>query len=279
MALSARASLRIVGPVIDMHCHVLPGIDDGPQTIDGSLALARAAAAAGTSTVVATPHVSWRYPNDAETIARLVDELNVRLEAERAGLRIRPGAEIAMTRALDLSAGQLSQLHIGEGPWLLLEPTLLQPLTGLEEIVLELHHAGHRILLAHPERCVGFHRDPFLLEGLVNVGVLTSITAGSLVGRFGDHVRRFALRLVRDGLVHNVASDAHDHIHRPPGTARELERSGLGPLADWLTSAVPAAILNGEELPPRPVDVALSFPTERQPWWRRRRETARRRLS
>jgi protein-tyrosine phosphatase len=258
-----------------MHCHVLPGIDDGPGTIDGSLALARAAAAAGTSTLVATPHVSWRYPNSAETIARLVDELNVRLEAEGAAIRVCRGAEVAMTLALDLSAEQLSPLHIGGGPWLLLEPTLIQPLTGLDTIVSELQSAGHGILLAHPERCVGFHRDPFLLEALVNTGVLTSITSGSLVGRFGAHVRRFALRLARDGLVHNVASDAHDHIRRPPGIARELERSGLGPLADWLTSAVPTAILNGEEVPSRPIDVAVSFPTERQPWWRRRRESAR----
>ena len=68
--------------VIDLHCHVLPGIDDGPETIDGSVALARAAAAAGTSTLVATPHVSWTYHNDADTIARLVDELSARLTAE-----------------------------------------------------------------------------------------------------------------------------------------------------------------------------------------------------
>jgi protein-tyrosine phosphatase len=261
--------------MIDMHCHVLPGIDDGPETIDGSLALARAAAAAGTSTLVATPHVSWRYPNNAETIARLVDELNVCLEAEGAALRVCRGAEIAMTLALDLSADQLSQLHIGGGPWLLLEPTLIQPLTGLETIVRELQSAGHRILLAHPERCVGFHQDPFLLEALVNTGVLTSITSGSLVGRFGAHVRRFALRLARDGLVHNVASDAHDHSRRPPRIARELERSGLGPLAGWLTSAVPTAILNGEDVPSRPLDVDPSAPPGRQPWWRRGREAPR----
>ena len=261
--------------MIDMHCHVLAGIDDGPGTIDGSLALARAAAAAGTSTLVATPHVSSRYPNSAETIARLVDELNVRLQAEGAALRVCPGAEIAMTRALDLSAGELSALHIGGGPWLLLEPALIQPLTGLDKIVRELQGAGHSILLAHPERCLGFHRDPFLLEALVNTGVLTSITSGSLVGRFGAHVRRFALRLARDGLVHNVASDAHDHVRRPPGIACELERSGLGPLADWLTSAVPASILNGEEVPSRPIDLAPSFPSERKPWWRRRSEAAR----
>ena len=255
-----------------MHCHVLAGIDDGPGTIDGSLALARAAAAAGTSTLVATPHVSSRYPNSAETIARLVDELNVRLQAEGAALRVCPGAEIAMTRALDLSAGELSALHIGGGPWLLLEPALIQPLTGLDKIVRELQGAGHSIVLAHPERCLGFHRDPFLLEALVNTGVLTSITSGSLVGRFGAHVRRFALRLARDGLVHNVASDAHDHSRRPPRIARELERSGLGPLAGWLTSAVPTAILNGEDVPPRPLDVDLSVPPGRQPWWRRRRQ-------
>jgi len=257
--------------VIDLHCHVLHGIDDGPETIEGSLALARAAAAAGTRTLVATPHVSWRYPNDAETIERLVEELNARLAAEGVVLEVRRGAEIAMTRVRDLGPGQLARLRIGAGPWLLLEPSLIQPLNGLDSIVMDLQRGGHRILLAHPERCVAFHRDPMLLESVVHTGVLMSITSGSLVGRFGDQVRRFALRLARDGLVHNVASDAHDHMRRPPGIAHEIEQSGLGPLAGWLTGAVPTAILNGEEVPARPVDVVVSVPPESQAWWRRRR--------
>ena len=91
------------------------------------------------------------------------------------------------------------------------------------------------MLLAHPERCPAFHRDPALLESLVDGGVLTSITSGSLVGRFGSRARRLALALLDSGLAHNVASDAHDAVQRPPSIAAELAESGArGPrgLAD-----------------------------------------------
>jgi protein-tyrosine phosphatase len=258
--------------MIDLHCHVLPGIDDGPATIEGSLALARAAAAAGTRVLLATPHVSWSYPaNDADTIAALVDELNARLEAEEIALEVRAGAELAITRLIEIAPAELARLSLGGSPWLLVEPPFAPTITGLDSILLDLQRQGHRILLAHPERCHAFHRDPQMLESLVRAGVLTSITAGSLVGRFGNQVRRFALSLARDGLIHNVASDAHDSVHRPPGTAAELREAGLEPLADWLTEQVPAAILAGRaEIPPRPaVELPGIAPARRR--WRRRR--------
>ena len=122
-------------------------------------------------------------------------------------------------------------------------------------------------MLAHPERCPAFHSDPAVLESLVRAGILTSITAGSLVGRFGAPVRRFAFGLVRDGLVHNVASDAHDDSGRAPGMTAELRRAGLEPLAAWLTTEVPAAILAGGEIPPPPG--ALEGLQTRRAWWRR----------
>jgi protein-tyrosine phosphatase len=257
--------------MIDLHSHVLPGIDDGPATIEGSLALARAAAAAGTRILVATPHVSWRYPNDASTIAALVDELNARLTAEGVALEVRAGAEIAMTRLIDIAPAELPRLRLGGGPWLLVEPPFTPAITGLDSILLDLQDQGHRILLAHPERCQAFHRDPQMLCTLVRAGILTSITAGSLVGHFGGEVRDFALSLARDGLIHNVASDAHDTLRRPPGTNAELRQAGLEPLAEWLTELLPAAILSGEELPPRPAAVELPSiaPAARRPWWRR----------
>jgi protein-tyrosine phosphatase len=256
--------------VIDLHSHVLPGIDDGPDSIDGSLELARAAAAGGTRTLLATPHVSWRYPNDGATIARLVDELNERLRAEQIALEVRRGAEIAMTRLADIEPGELARLGLGGGRWLLVEPPFTPVLTGLDSILLDLQRRGHRILLAHPERCHAFHRDPEMLEALVRSGVLTSVTAGSLVGQFGGDVRRFALGLARDGLIHNVASDAHDHVQRPPSIAAELEQAGLAPLAGWLTREVPAAILADGEIPPRPaVGLPASEKPSRRAWWRR----------
>jgi protein-tyrosine phosphatase len=256
--------------VIDLHCHVLPGIDDGPETIEGSLAIARAAASAGTRTLVATPHVNWRHHNDAATIARLVEDVNARLAVEGVALEVRRGAEIAITRVMDVEPAELSRLRLGGGPWLLVEPPFAPVATGLDAVLWDLKDRGHRILLAHPERCPAFHRDPGMLGSLVQSGVLTSITAGSLVGRFGEPVRRFALRLARDGMIHNVASDAHDDVKRPPGLRAEIERAELGALAEWLTEEVPSAILSGADVPPRPAGARDSATgTPRRRWWRR----------
>jgi protein-tyrosine phosphatase len=256
--------------VIDLHCHVLPGIDDGPRTIEESLALARAWAAAGTRTLVATPHVSSHYPNDRQTIGRLVEELTARLEQEEIALELKAGAEIAITHLSELEPSQLGGLGLGGGPWLLLEPPFTVPAIGLEAIVRDLLRE-HRILLAHPERCPAFHRDPPMLERLVDEGAGVSITAGSLAGRFGSEVRRIALGLLERGLVHNVASDAHDHTRRPPGIAGELRQAGYGALCEWLTEEVPAAILGGEEaLPPRPALALRQSKSWRRRWLGRR---------
>jgi protein-tyrosine phosphatase len=256
--------------VIDLHCHILPGIDDGPATVEQSLALARAAHAAGTRTIVATPHVSWRYPNDAPTIARLADELNERLAAEGVALQVCAGAEIAMTRVEDLGPAELASLALGGGSWLLIEPPFTPVVTGLELVVGQLRSQGHGVVLAHPERCPAFHREPHILHALIEGGALTSITAGSLTGRFGGQVRRFSMSLVAQGLAHNVASDAHDVRGRPPSIAAELDRAGLGEWTEWLTRSVPKAILSGAEIPPRPR--IAQRPRRRLPFagWRRR---------
>lgn len=252
--------------MIDLHCHVLHGIDDGPETIDDSLALARAASADGTRTIVATPHVSERYPNDVASITALVAQLNERLVAEAIAIDVRAGAEIALTSAAAMTPAELAQLGLGGGPWLLVEPPFTPSASGIDTLVFDILRGGSRVVLAHPERCAAFHRDRSVLESLVRAGVLTSITAGSLVGRFGREVRRFALELVRDGLVHNVASDAHDASTRPPGMAGELTRAGLGALAQWLTVEVPDALLVGGEAPPRPESVEVESPPRRR--WR-----------
>ena len=125
---------------------------------------------------------------------------------------------------------------------------------------------GHRVLLAHPERCPAFREDPGVLASLVGEGVLASVTAASLRGHFGEDVARFALELLRSELIHNVASDAHHHEARPPTLLGELERAGLGPLAEWFTTRVPAAILDGAR---SPAPVAESGPQTRSTWVRR----------
>jgi protein-tyrosine phosphatase len=260
--------------MIDLHCHVLPGIDDGPDTLDGSLALARAAAAAGTRTILATPHVSPEYRNTARRIAGLLAEVNAAIAVEGLPLEVLAGAEVAASRIADMDPDELSALTLGDGSWLLVECPLGQSAAGFDTIVLYLKERGYSILLAHPERCPAFQRDPQMLRSLVDAGMLTSVTAGSLIGRFGKHVQRFAAELAAAGLLHNVASDAHDATRRPPGIGAALEQAGLEPLADWLTQAVPSAILAGTEIPRRPeveeLGLAGARSTQRS-WWRRGR--------
>lgn len=252
--------------MIDLHCHILPGIDDGPATIAESVALARAAAGAGTRVLVATPHVSLRYTNHAATIDRVACELREILRAERVEIEIVAGAEISVARIGDLRPEELECLTLGNGGSLLIEPPFASSACGLEPIVADLQRRGYRVVLAHPERCAAFQRDPATLESIVSGGALTSITAGSLAGRFGRHVRDFALLLAHEGLVHNVASDAHDIQRRAPGATAELEQAGLGALGDWLTQDVPSAILTGREIPRKPA-VELSLPNARGGRW------------
>jgi protein-tyrosine phosphatase len=240
--------------VIDLHCHVLPGVDDGPETLEDSIELCRAAVAAGTRTIVATPHVSWDWPGvTSNVIAEGVERVNDALRAEGIDLEVRPGAEIAMTRASDLSDDELEALRLGGGPYLLIECPCSPASAGFDGLLHAIAQRGHRIVLAHPERCPAFLRDQPLLQGFVDAGMLTSLTAGAFAGRFGREVERFARRLLEDGLVHDIASDGHGAgMRRPPSIGPELEEAGFGDSADWHARAVPLAILDGTPLPPAP---------------------------
>jgi protein-tyrosine phosphatase len=244
--------------VIDLHSHILPGVDDGPRTLEGSLELARVAVAAGTRTIAATPHVNERSGVDPERIAAGLDELRPALAAAGIPLEVVPGGEIAIWRLVDLDAAALRGFALGGGPYLLVESPFSPVVGDFEPLVLDVHARGHRVLLAHPERCPAFQRDPARLERLVDAGVLTQITAGSMAGAFGSTVRRFTIAMLREGLAHVVASDAHDAVQRPPGlrdgfTALERELPGVGEHATWLTQAAPRAVLDGEPLPERPL--------------------------
>ncbi|MEA2193139.1 MAG: protein-tyrosine phosphatase, partial [Solirubrobacteraceae bacterium] len=236
--------------MIDLHCHILPGIDDGPQTMEDSLALARAAAAGGTTTIVATPHVSWGWPhNSAATISAGVRELNDELRAAQIELEVLAGGEVALSRAAELGPAELQALRLGGGPWLLVESPLTTLAPGVELGLTTLQNQGHRILLAHPERCPLFQREPQRLAALVGRGMLTSVTASAFTGRFGRQVQRFAFSLLHDGLVHDVASDAHDAIRRPPALHAALVEAGLGEHAERLAHSAPLAILRGRPVP------------------------------
>ncbi len=238
--------------MIDLHTHILPAVDDGPRTLEGSLDLARAAVAAGTRTALATPHVNDDHSIDAARVAAGLDELRPALAAAEIPLEVLPGGEIAIWRLADLDDAALRSLALGGGPYLLIESPFSPVVGDFEPLVLDLMMRGHRVLLAHPERCPAFQRDPARLERLVDAGVLVQVTAGSMTGGFGSTVRRFTTDLLRQGLAHVVASDAHDAVKRPPGQTAGFAALGVEAQRQWMTEDVPRAILDGAPLPERP---------------------------
>ena len=178
---------------------------------------------------------------------------------EREGIEIEllPGAEVAVDEAASLDDGTLIALRLGGGPYLLIESPYEFAGLELERTVAALMERGHRVMLAHPERCPAFQDRPQRLRTLVDRGVLCSVTAGALAGSFGPGPRWFGLELVRDGLAHSVDSDAHDAERRPPGLREGLQSAArqlpaLARLEAWLAEEMPAAILSGDPLPERP---------------------------
>jgi protein-tyrosine phosphatase len=243
--------------VIDLHAHILPGIDDGPETMDDAVELARATVASGTNVLAATSHVSHMFPCDPVLFADTLGRLREALAKANVPLELVSGGELAPSKLPDLDRAALEAYALGGGPYLLVECPFSPVSAELEPLVYELQHHGWSILLAHPERAAGFHRAPERLARLVEHGALVQVTAGSLAGQFGQTARRFAIHALREGLVHVLASDAHDAIDRPPGMAKGLSSAerdvpGLHAQADWLTEEVPAAILAGAALPARP---------------------------
>ncbi len=243
--------------MIDLHCHVLPAVDDGPATEEEALALARVAEAVGIDTIVATPHVSPSIPNRAAMIAEDVDAFNRRLAERGVSVRVTRGAEVDVAFSTGLPDEELHALRLGGGDFLLMECPLTRSPGPFDVVLRELHARGHGIVLAHPERSPALQRRPRLLEQLVDEGMLVQITAGALVGRFGSDVRHFALWLLEEDLVHNVASDAHDPVRRPPGLEAALltaaaDVPAVADQIEWLTREVPAAILGGTPIPERP---------------------------
>lgn len=262
---------------VDLHCHVLPGVDDGPPTLDDALDLARAATAAGTREIVATPHVNHDRFIAPRDIAPAVAALGEHVAAAGIDVAIRPGAEIALSRVFDLDEDDLRLLRLGGGPYLLLESPFASVAGSFDSIILDVQSRGHGVLLAHPERCPAFQRDPSRLAALVAGGVLVQVTAGALSGDFGRRVREFALQLLADDMVHVVASDAHDARRRPPGTlaaVRDLEPElpGVTARASWYCAEVPAAILSGS-----PIPASEPLPAGRARWRQRLRPASSRR--
>lgn len=204
--------------MIDIHCHILPFMDDGAADVDAALAMAQDAHNDGISVVVATPHhANGVYMNPAQEIEAAVKALNAKLQEAGHPLQVLPGQEIRLYSDLldDLERGQL--LTLAGSRYILLEMPSSRVPRNMEETCHELIIQGYVPVIAHPERNAEIAAAPSRLEKLTQLGALGQLTAQSVAGVFGSKLQKLSLELCRRQTIHVIASDAHDQRHRPFG--------------------------------------------------------------
>lgn len=243
---------------VDIHAHVLPGIDDGPGDLDEALEMARAAVEAGTETIAVTPHVRPDLFPDVhiEELAERCTRMRDELERAEIPLRIVGGAEVSLLWALSADEDALPLVTYGqEGHDVLIEtPSEAVPIDRLLQPLLD---RGMRITLAHPERSRMLQRHPEQLEALREQGVLAQINADALLAARRSPIRLCAEHFCREGLADAIASDGHRaRSWRPVGSlAAGVEAAALlvgRARARWMASDAPRAIVDGAALPPPP---------------------------
>jgi protein-tyrosine phosphatase len=254
--------------MIDLHSHILHGLDDGARTLDDALAMARVAVADGITLIAATPHCPDSIASRAYSVALVRErlrELRAALRDAQIALEVVEGTELCYAADLPrrLHAGEL--LAYGGAGAVLLECSGVEIPAALPEVIFGLQATGHRVVLAHPERLRDVQRRPALLAPLAERGALVQITAAALVGRHGEAQRAAAEALLRAGLAHIIASDAHSPALRPPvlSEARARAAALLGePAADLLVRDIPRAVLDDAPIP------SLPQPTRPSRRWR-----------
>jgi protein-tyrosine phosphatase len=239
--------------LIDLHSHILPGLDDGARDLDEAVEIARAAVMDGTRVIAATPHVREDYPTTSSAMQNGVAELRAALARADVDLVVLPGGEISLEQLDRLSLDDLRRFALGGNPsYLLLETPYFDWPLSFGEIVFHLVAAGITPVIGHPERNGAVQKDVNVLAPLVRGGALVQLTAASLDGRLGSAPRDCALRLLQAELAHMVVSDAHSPGLREVGLSRARAALRDETLADWLTEAVPRAMLRNVPLPARP---------------------------
>ncbi|WML30303.1 CpsB/CapC family capsule biosynthesis tyrosine phosphatase [Neobacillus sp. OS1-32] len=197
--------------MIDIHCHILPGIDDGPQHFHESIEMAKAAVEEGITHLFATPHhLNGQYENVKSDILNYVLSLNQHLQSEKIPITIHSGQEIRIHRELLFSLANDEILTLdNRQEYLLLElPSGEVPKYTLE-MVYELKLRGLTPIIVHPERNRGFIENPLLLFEIIQEGGLTQLTAGSVSGHFGKKIKSFSETMIEHHLAHFIASDSH----------------------------------------------------------------------
>lgn len=239
--------------MIDIHCHILPGMDDGPASLGESLAMCRAAAEDGIGTIVAAPHFKpGTYEFTRPEILDRIRVLQAAVKKEGMNVTILPGAEVTVSPEMHAHLAPEKGLTINGGRYFLAEFSPHSVPSQWDTFLLSFLASGMTPIIAHPERNAWFMTHPEALSAAVQSGILVQITAASLTGGFGEEARDFSIRLLRSNLVHAIASDGHSADLRPPRLAEavSLAEELVGKeMARALVTSIPQAIISGRKIP------------------------------
>jgi protein-tyrosine phosphatase len=237
--------------MIDIHCHILPNVDDGPETLDETLEMCRMALADGTTTIVATPHQrNGVHYNSSESILENVQTVASLLKKSNMDLELLPGADvhIEVDTAEKILQGEIMSINNTKRYFLLEFPAHAIPL-NIDKLIFNLLLKGITPILTHPERILEVQENPNRIYELISMGVLSQITAMSVTGEFGTRPRKCARTLLKHNLAHIIASDAHSADYRPPilSDAVKIVSRLLGEeRAMEMVTTVPLQIVRGE---------------------------------
>jgi protein-tyrosine phosphatase len=239
--------------VYDMHCHILPDVDDGPVNWDGCIALAKRLVEEGVTTVVATPHsYAYRRPYDAFQIMEITEQAQLRFQEIGLPLQILPGTEIRWSEYTLRLLESNRLLCYGNTRTILLETSVQIELSDVVNAIAELQAKGYQIVFAHPEKLEAVQKNPNVLVPLVKDGVAMQITASNLIGINGPLLKSTSERLITHGMGQLIASDAHsaDGARRPAMMEGfKMATQLLGSYADCLFVSFPKTILADEPFP------------------------------
>lgn len=248
--------------MIDIHHHLLFGIDDGSKTLENSVAMVEMAAADGVTHIVATPHANDRYPYDRARNEGLLQQIREALPADVAAkvtLGLGCDFHVNFENTEDARINK-RRYTINETEYLLIElPDIGLP-ARMTEILYNMRIDGLTPILTHPERNATLQRAPDKLRQWLQSGLLLQVTAGSVTGRFGSTAERLAWDLLHNRWAHFIASDAHNLEHRPPilSEAYALVSDKLGrETAERLCVTNPLAVFEGRPFPEQPEPLGL----------------------
>ncbi|ULL19408.1 tyrosine protein phosphatase [Paenibacillus sp. H1-7] len=251
--------------MIDIHSHILPGVDDGAEDMEETVLMAQAAVEEGIHTLIATPHhANGKYDNPMEKVERSVREVNRVLEQQNIPLTILPGQEIRLYSDLPEDLHQQVARTLHSSRYILIEFPSREIPKQTDELFHELRVMGLVPVIAHPERNMEIAQDPMKLQRIIQQGALSQVTTHSLNGLFGKSIQKLSLDMCKQHLVHFVSSDAHNMSHRAFGLRQAYAFIGntLGDQQVRYYQANAARLIANE-------DISVLQPDWRKrAWWR-----------